>query len=171
MWRSERDQSSKQKPLLAERHITALATSRIQLSDHLLPAACTASRQATLPGCSLATRYSVLCSLQAWSNLAGALRWARLGRGEAFPRGGSPAAFPNIGRVREVAALPSPRFSQGSSVLWPPPTPYSASLLRFRVSPLYASLPGGVASAGPNRVSPVVLMRCVCVPPPSTPSR
>ena len=55
--------------------------------------------------------------------------------------------------------------------LWPPPTPCSASLLRFRGSPLYASLPDGVASAGPNRVSPVVLMRCLCVPPPCTPSR
>src|SRR5439155_25768208 len=55
--------------------------------------------------------------------------------------------------------------------LRPPPTPGAASLLRFRVSPLYASLPDGAASAGPNRVSPVVLMRCLCVPPPSTPSR
>ena len=30
---------------------------------------------------------------------------------------------------------------------------------------------GRFASAGPNRVSPVVLMRCLCVLPPSTPSR
>ena len=53
----------------------------------------------------------------------------------------------------------------------PPPTPCSASLLRFRVPPLYASLPDEVASAGPNRVSPVVSMRCLCVLPPCTPSR
>jgi hypothetical protein len=84
---------------------------------------------------------------------------------------GNPAAFPNVERWMEVAALPSPWFSQGSSVVRPPPTPCSASLLRFRGSPLYASLPDGVASAGPNRVSPVVLMHCLCVPPPSTPSR
>ncbi len=96
------------------------------------------------------------------------LDWAGVG---AFPRGGSPAAFPHSGPMMGVAALPSPRFSRGSRVLRPPPTPGSASLLRFRVSPLYASLPDGVASAGPNRVSPVVLMRCLCVPPPSTPSR
>src|SRR5215218_2797777 len=37
--------------------------------------------------------------------------------------------------------------------------------------PLYASLPAGVASAGPNRVSPVNLMGCLCVPPSCTPSR
>src|SRR5438128_2511794 len=54
----------------------------------------------------------------------------------------------------EVAVLPSPRFSRGSSVVRPPPTPCSASVLRFRGSPLYASLPVGAASAEPNRVSP-----------------
>jgi Recombinase len=36
---------------------------------------------------------------------------------------------------RRVAALPSPRFPRGSPVIWPPPTPCSASFLRFRGSP------------------------------------
>src|SRR3954447_16807568 len=66
----------------------------------------------------------------------------------------------------KVAALPSTRFSRASPVLRPPPTPCLASLPRFRVSPLCTSLPVGVASAGPNRVSPVNLMCFLCVPPP-----
>src|ERR1035441_6222951 len=86
-------------------------------------------------------------------------------------RGGNPAAFPCFVRLMKVAALPSLRFSRSSSVLWPPPTPCPASLPRFRVSPLYASLPDGVSSAGPNRVSPVNSMVCLRVPPPDTPSR
>src|SRR5690348_1846377 len=71
----------------------------------------------------------------------------------------------------KVAALPSLRLSRSSSVLWPPPIPCPALLPRFRVLPLCASLPCGAFSAGPNRVSPVNLMYCLCVPPSSTPSR
>ena len=71
----------------------------------------------------------------------------------------------------KVAALPSLRFSRSSSALWPPPTPCPATLPRFRVLPLYASLPREVSSAGPNRVSPVNWMVRLCVLPPDTPSR
>ncbi len=88
-----------------------------------------------------------------------------------LPLRGSPAAFPCFVRLMKVAALPSFRFSRSSSVLWPPPIPCPALLLRFRVSPLYASLPVGVSSAGPNRASPLNSMVCLCVPPPDTPSR
>ena len=38
-------------------------------------------------------------------------------------------------------------------------------------SPLIRFLPCEVSSAGPNRVSPVNLMDCLCVLPPNTPSR
>ena len=75
---------------------------------------------------------------------------------------------PSFGRQRDFNP-PEQRAAQHA--VRPPPTPCSASFLRFRVWPLYASLPDEVASAGPSRVSPVVLMRCLCVPPPSTPSR
>jgi hypothetical protein len=135
--------------------------SRIRLSDHLLPEACAATF-----GGGLASRYSVRGSLRARS-----IRSADFGRDSAFPRGGSPAAFPCSVRLMKVAALPSLRFSRSSTVLWPPPIPGSASFLRFRVSPLYASLPCGVTSAGPFRVSPVNSLNFPCVPPSSTPSR
>ena len=165
--------------------------SRIQLSDHLLPAACAASQadgSLSLPFGIADTVYTGTDSSSASGRIANCigvcvgaitaarsarpsavcghclisralcawLDWARPTSGHpgAFPCGGSPAAFPNFGRLMEAAALPSPRFSRGSTVLRPPPTPCSASLLRFRGSPLYASLPVGVASAGPNRVSP-----------------
>jgi hypothetical protein len=82
------------------------------------------------------------------------------------PAFGYSAPHPSAGGT---LTLLSKRAAQRT--LWPPPIPCPASLLRFRVLPLYASLPVGVASAGPNRVSPVVLMRCLCVPPSCTPSR
>ena len=52
----------------------------------------------------------------------------------------------------KVAALPSTRLSRASTVLWPPPTPCPASVPRFRVPPLYASLPGGAYDAVIERV-------------------
>src|SRR3954447_17358983 len=64
-----------------------------------------------------------------------------------------------------------PEQRAAQRTLRPPPTPCLASLPRFRVSPLCTSLPVGVASAGPNRVSPVNLMCFLCVPPLDTPSR
>jgi hypothetical protein len=68
------------------------------------------------PGCALAARYSVRCSLRALAIRR--LPRADFCRCRAVPRGGNPAAFPCFDRIEEGAALPSRRLSRRSTVLW-----------------------------------------------------